>query len=61
MTSPRSWERANARRVVSALLGRGVLSSASTRAPLLITFPAVLAARWMPGLFPEQDAQQERR
>jgi Fic family protein len=50
-----------ARRVVSALLGRGVLSSASTRAPLLITFPAVLAARWMPGLFPEQDAQQEGR
>ena len=61
VTSPRSWERANARRVVSALLGRGVLSSASTRAPLLITFPAVLAARWMPGLFPEQDAQQEGR
>ncbi len=46
-----------ARRVVSALLDRGVLSSESTRAPLLITFPAVLAARWMPGLFPEQGAQ----
>jgi Fic family protein len=57
---PGASERA-ARRVVSALLGRGVLSSASTRAPLLITFPAVLAARWMPGLFPEQDAQQEGR
>ena len=50
-----------ARRVVSALLDRGVLSSESTRAPLFITFPAVLAARWMPGLFPEQGAQQEGR
>jgi hypothetical protein len=38
-----------------------VLSSESTRAPLFITFPAVLAARWMPGLFPEQGAQQEGR
>ena len=46
-----------ARRVVSALLERGVLSSESPRAPLLITFPAALAARWMPGLFPEQAAQ----
>jgi Fic family protein len=50
-----------ARRAVSALLARGVLSSESTRAPLLITFPAVLAARWMPGLFPEQGAQREAR
>jgi Fic family protein len=45
-----------ARRVVSALLERGVLSSESTRAPLFITFPAALAGRWMPGLFPEQAA-----
>jgi len=43
----------NARRVVSALIDRGVLSSESTRKPLFIAFPAVLAARWMPGLFPE--------
>lgn len=48
-----------ARRVMSALLDRGVLSSESTRAPLFITFPAALAARWMPGLFPEQSAQQD--
>lgn len=46
-----------ARRVVSALLNRGVLSSESSRAPLSITFSAALAARWMPGLFPEQGAQ----
>lgn len=43
-----------ARRVVSALLERGVLQSKSTRAPLSITFPAAHASRWMPGLFPEQ-------
>ena len=43
-----------ARRVVSALVDRGVLTSESSRAPLRIAFPATLAARWMPGLFPEQ-------
>ena len=43
-----------ARRVVSALLDRGVLTSASMRAPLRLAFPAALASRWMPGLFPEQ-------
>jgi Fic family protein len=42
-----------ARRVVSALLDRGVLVSASTRAPLRLAFPATLASRWLPGLFPE--------
>ena len=42
------------RRVVSALVERGVLASESTRAVLTMTFPAALAARWMPGLFPEQ-------
>ena len=45
-----------ARRVVSALLQRGVLASESTRAPLFLTFPAALAPRWMPGLFPEKAA-----
>ena len=43
-----------ARRVVSALIDRGVLISESTRAPLRLTFPAALASRWMPGLFPEK-------
>ncbi|WP_027950979.1 Fic family protein [Haliea salexigens] len=42
-----------ARRIVSALLQKGVLQSASPRAPLQIAFPARLAGRWMPGLFPE--------
>jgi Fic family protein len=43
-----------ARRVVSALLEKGVLVSESQRAPLRLAFPATLAFRWMPGLFPEK-------
>jgi len=43
-----------ARRVVSALLEKGVLASDSPRAPLRLVFPATLASRWMPGLFPER-------
>lgn len=45
-----------ARRVTSALLDAGALSSPSTRAPLTLAFPAHFAGRWMPGLFPEQAA-----
>jgi len=43
-----------ARRVTSALLEAGALSSTSTRAPLMLAFPAKHAGRWMPGLFPDQ-------
>lgn len=43
-----------ARRVTSALIKRGVLTAESDRAPLRLAFPAALAGRWMPGLFPEQ-------
>ena len=43
-----------ARRVTAALLEREVLKSESSRAPLHLAFPAKLAPRWMPGLFPEQ-------
>jgi Fic family protein len=43
-----------ARRVVSALLDHGVLTSESMRAHLRLAFPATLASRWMPGLFPER-------
>ena len=46
----------SARRVVSALIEHGVLTSESTRAPLRLAFPATLASRWMPGLFPERTA-----
>jgi Fic family protein len=41
------------RRIVSALLEKEVLASESARAPLRLAFPAILASRWMPGLFPE--------
>ena len=43
-----------ARRIVSALLDKEVLISESSRAPLRLAFPAALASRWMPGLFPEK-------
>src|SRR5258708_3873849 len=45
-----------ARRVVSALLDQGVLISESPRAALRLAFPATLASRWMPGLFPDAPA-----
>jgi len=45
-----------ARRIVAALIQRSVLISESPRAPLRLSFPAALAARWMPGLFPERAA-----
>jgi hypothetical protein len=43
-----------ARRIVSTLLGKQVLTSESARSPLRLAFPAALASRWMPGLFPEK-------
>jgi Fic family protein len=43
-----------ARRVVSALIDKGVLVSESSRAPVRLVFPATLASRWMPGLFPDK-------
>ncbi len=43
-----------ARRIYSALIERGVLTSAGRQAPLRLAFPAALASRWMPGLFPER-------
>lgn len=43
-----------ARRVVSAMIGQDVLTSSSPRSPLTLAFPARLAPRWMPGLFPEK-------
>ncbi|QEW21484.1 mobile mystery protein B [Marinibacterium anthonyi] len=42
-----------ARRITSALLKAGAITSESTRAPLYLAFPAKYAQRWMPGLFPE--------
>lgn len=47
----------SARRISSALLEQGVLTSDSPRAALRLAFPATLAARWMPGLFPERNSR----
>ncbi len=44
----------SARRFTSAVLEHGVLSSATTRGRLRLAFPAALAGRWVPGLFPEK-------
>jgi hypothetical protein len=43
-----------ARRIVAALIDKQVLASEGARAPLRLVFPAALASRWMPGLFPER-------
>jgi Fic family protein len=45
-----------ARRVTSALIEREVITSESPRAPLYLAFPAKLASRWMPGLFPDRNS-----
>lgn len=50
----------HARRVTSALIDREVLTSESSRAPLRLAFPAKLASRWMPGLFPEKTVSLAR-
>ena len=42
------------RRILAALVEKGVLASEGARAPLHLAFPANLAQRWMPGLFPEK-------
>jgi hypothetical protein len=43
-----------ARRITSALLKAGAITSESTRAALHLALPAKYAERWMPGLFPER-------
>ena len=45
-----------ARRVTAALIKRHILASDSSRAPLRLAFPARLASRWLPGLFPDTEA-----
>ncbi|VAW41858.1 hypothetical protein MNBD_DELTA03-1239 [hydrothermal vent metagenome] len=45
-----------ARRITAALLEEEALISESSRAPLLLNFPAHLAGQWMPGLFPEKQS-----
>lgn len=42
----------HARRLTSSLVDKGILLADATRSPLRLAFPAALAYRWMPGLFP---------
>jgi len=44
----------HARRIVADLIAKNVLVSEGLRAPLRLAFPAALASRWMPGLFPDR-------
>ena len=44
-----------ARRITAALIGQDILASDSSRAPLRLAFPARLASRWLPGLFPDKE------
>ncbi|MFN2427667.1 MAG: Fic family protein [Candidatus Binatia bacterium] len=48
------------RRVYTALIDRGVVTTQGTHAPLRLAFPATLAARWMPGLFPDKRVEEQR-
>ena len=43
-----------ASRLTAALLKEGIVTSEHHRAPLYLSFPAKLADRWMPNLFPEK-------
>lgn len=43
-----------ARRIVAELAKHNVITAESIRAPIRLAFPATLAHRWMPGLFPEK-------
>lgn len=42
----------HARRLTAALIEKGILVSDSPKSSLKLAFPAALASRWMPGLFP---------
>jgi Fic family protein len=42
----------HARRLTSVLVKKGILISDSIKSPLRLAFPAALASRWLPGLFP---------
>jgi len=44
----------HARRVSSSLLNKGIFTAEGPRLPLRLAFPAALAGRWMPKLFPDQ-------
>ena len=46
------YEERGARNVTAALVQRGMLTASSHRAPLRLAFPADVAERWFPNLYP---------
>jgi len=46
------FEERTARNVTAALVDRGMLTAATHRAPLRLAFPADVAERWFPNLYP---------
>jgi Fic family protein len=46
------YEERGARNVTAALVQRGILTATSHRAPLRLAFPADVAERWFPNLYP---------
>ena len=46
------YEERSARNVTAGLVDRGMLSAATHRAPLHLAFPADVAERWFPNLYP---------
>lgn len=46
------YEERGARNVTAALVDRGMLTAPSHRAPLRLAFPAEVAERWFPNLYP---------
>lgn len=47
-----NYEERGARNVTAALVERGILTASSHRAPLRLAFPADVAERWFPNLYP---------
>lgn len=52
------YEERGARKVTSALVERGMLTASSHRAPLRLAFPADVAERWFPNLYPANAGSQ---
>ena len=51
------YEDRAARMVTAALIGKGMLTSTSHRAPLRLAFPTEVAERWLPQLYPSGISQ----
>ena len=55
------YEERGARNVTSGLVERGILTASSHRAPLRLAFPADVAERWFPNLYPANAGSRHGR